>query len=193
MASKGICQPDRKLDPIPSSLSESQLPHQPMRLTEREPGSQVPMLQRVRSRSIGSWPFSCCTSPVQAQGCWIWFRPQQGSEVKYKQHCQQQDCQVSTDNIFRGTQIVLLLHFCREEGPSESESSSSASIISSSAHTNGLRMLCYFSRMTPVCSWFYLLQLCSLWEDMETLKIKSVIRMDWVLLLYVCIDDTQMF
>ena len=47
------------------------------------------------------------------------FRPQEESEVKYNQYCQQRDCQVSADNIFMGRCIVLLFGFSGEGEPRE--------------------------------------------------------------------------
>lgn len=73
MAPQGGCQLNRNLTQHQAHYQTQQLPHQPMRLGERQPGSQVPRLERIPFRGTGSQPFSCSTTTVQAQRCWIWF------------------------------------------------------------------------------------------------------------------------
>lgn len=98
----------QKLDLTPSSLSESQLPHRPMR-TERkaakksgaEAGKTVP-------DPLAVGPSAAVQPPYGPRGVGSGFEPQEGSEVKYNQYRQQQDCQVSNDNMFVGKYIVLI-------------------------------------------------------------------------------------
>ena len=102
---------------IPSALSESQLPHQPMRPERKaarksgvEAGKAVPAPLAVGPSAV-----------VQAQygprGAGPGFEPQEGVEVVYNQYCQQQDSQVGTNGIFMGIYVVLFLGFCGREGP----------------------------------------------------------------------------
>lgn len=96
----------------------------------RQPGSQVPELERICSRSPGSGPFSCCTTQYGPRGVGSGFGPQQG--VKW-----------STTNIVNSkiVKLVLLIYswedrlFCFEgsggkEGPGNAQSNSASTIYS---------------------------------------------------------------
>ena len=127
----------QKLDPTPSSLSEPQLPHQPMR----------PEREAARKSGAGAgktlfqihWQLALQLLYIPSVGPGVLdLVLDHRKGVKYNQYCQQQDSQVSTDNVFTGRYSVLLFGFCGEGGPMENACSNAEDIIDPSAHRTWL-------------------------------------------------------
>lgn len=108
MAHEAVSQPNKNLTQHQAHCQNHSCHINQWDLNERQPGSQVPRLERLCSRSFGSWPFSCCIPSVGSGVLDLVLDHRRGSDVKYDQYCQQQDCQVSTDNIFMGRYTVWL-------------------------------------------------------------------------------------
>lgn len=128
MAPKGVWQPNRRLDPTPSSLRDSTAATatNETRLEERQPGSQVLRLERIPFAATGSGPLQLLynrgTGPEVLD---LILDPSRG--VKYNQYCQRQDCQVSKDNIFM-EEILLCCEDSKRKAGQGKALSSSASI-----------------------------------------------------------------
>lgn len=113
MVSKGVSQPKKN----PSSLSESQLRHQPRRPERKAVRKSGAQARKTVPDPLAVGPSAAVRPQCGPRGVGSGFSLQEGSEVKHNQYCQQQDCQVSTDNILTGRRTLLIFGFCGKQGP----------------------------------------------------------------------------